>query len=438
MFISDEKYLRIIADDVHLAPTGRRQSLTFKANLSLGYHGWLRLTPAYSRHLVEELVAPLGKHDRVLDPFCGTGTTALTCAEHGIRAETVDINPFLVWLASAKFTAYSSSQLDEARAFAPSVRLAGTNGDFWHPPLHDIEKWWQAEDLHALSALFNAIKHARVSESARDLLLSAFCRVAIETAAVSFGHQSMSFKPRNGEQGMVDLHGLADLKALFTRRFHEILEAAKHPLDGALARAHLGDSRRLHEVLSGKFTCVITSPPYPNRISYIRELRPYMYWLGYLSDGRQAGDLDWQAIGGTWGCATSNLTRWQPDSATTASLSGVSVSASDGSGARGEGSFLGMIAGIAERSQILSHYVHKYFEDCVWHIRSLARVLAKGATVHYIVGNSKFYDVMVPTELLYAGLLRQNGFTDVTVENIRKRNSKKELFEFVVSGKFAG
>src|SRR5205823_779155 len=55
---------------------------------------------------------------------------------------------------------------------------------------------------------------------------------------------------------------------------------------------------------------VTTSPPYPNRMSYIRELRPYMYWLGYLSDGRAAGELDWKAIGGTWGCATSMLNTW--------------------------------------------------------------------------------------------------------------------------------
>jgi hypothetical protein len=98
--------------------------------------------------------------------------------------------------------------------------------------------------------------------------------------------------------------------------------------------------------------------------------------------------------------------------------------------------FLNMIDRIAQRSSILSQYVHKYFEDCVWHFRSLARVLAEGAAVHYIVGNSKFYDVVVPTELLYADLLREHGFANVTVENIRKRNSKKELFEFVVSARF--
>jgi len=235
----------------------------------------------------------------------------------------------------------------------------------------------------------------------------------------------------------VEMHGPANLKGLFAKRLHEVLEAAKIPLDGSLARAHVGDSRHLHEVLSAKYTRVITSPPYPNRISYIRELRPYMYWLGYLSDGRQAGDLDWAAIGGTWGCATSNLTRWQPDPAITAVFFRASLSASDEERAGVRCDFSDMIARIAQRSPILAQYVHKYFEDCVWHFRSLTRVLAKGAAVHYIVGNSKFYDVMVPTELLYAELLRQHGFTDVTVEPIRKRNSKKELFEFVVSGRFS-
>ena len=44
----------------------------------------------------------------------------------------------------------------------------------------------------------------------------------------------------------------------------------------------------------------------------------------------------------------------------------------------------------------------------------------------------------MPTELLYAGLLRHHGFCAVTIENIRKRNSKKELFEFVVSATFGG
>jgi tRNA/tmRNA/rRNA uracil-C5-methylase (TrmA/RlmC/RlmD family) len=72
----------------------RLDRLTFKGNLRSTRYGWLRLTPAYSVHLVGEILdrASVGP-GTVLDPFCGTGTTALVCAERGIRAETTDINP---------------------------------------------------------------------------------------------------------------------------------------------------------------------------------------------------------------------------------------------------------------------------------------------------------------------------------------------------------
>ncbi len=399
---------------------GRRESLTFKANRNLGRHGWLRLTPAYSRHLVERLTEPLTSNDRVLDPFCGTGTTALTCAEHGIYCDTVDVNPFLIWLANVKLATYSPSDIHAATIFGEKLNPTTGSGTEWRPPIKDIQKWWSEDDLSSLAHILTTIKHADVSESARNLLFSAFCRTAIETAAVSFGHQSMSFKTQVVQPTLAALDYSMSLKNLFVKRLAEIVNAAQVPVRSGLAEAVLGDSRKLDSLPNAKYSYVITSPPYPNRMSYIRELRPYMYWLGFLHDGRQAGELDWKAIGGTWGCATSNLMRWQPDN--TANI--------PGSG------FAAMIARISDHSRILSLYVHKYFEDCVLHFRALSRVLTEGAQVHYIVGNSRFYDVMVPTEQIYHDIMINNGFHHVTVENIRKRSSKKELFEFVVSGTF--
>jgi hypothetical protein len=62
----------------------------------------------------------------------------------------------------------------------------------------------------------------------------------------------------------------------------------------------MGEARDLGAVLERTdYTHVLTSPPYPNHMSYIRETRPYLYWLGYLTAGPQGGDLDWQAMGGT-------------------------------------------------------------------------------------------------------------------------------------------
>ena len=151
-------------------------------------------------------------------------------------------------------------------------------------------------------------------------------------------------------------------------------------------------------------------------MSYVRELRPYMYWLGYLSNGRAAGELDWLAIGGTWGCATSMLGGWKPN-----------VSASIPF-AR----FDRIVSDISEKHPLLGRYVHKYFEDIQVHISGLREVLVPGARCHYIVGNSKFYETTVPVERIYAALFEDAAFTNVEIETIRKRTSKKELFEFVV------
>ena len=80
----------------------QRSDYTHKFNAKLGRYGWLRLTPAYSVKMVEEIVSRYGSDLNVLDPFCGTGTTALSAVYHDHKATTTDINPFLVWLAKAK------------------------------------------------------------------------------------------------------------------------------------------------------------------------------------------------------------------------------------------------------------------------------------------------------------------------------------------------
>ena len=394
----------------------RRDHLTFKGNRSQGRHGWLRLTPAYSLHLVQDLVAGLSQQDAVLDPFCGTGTTALVCSGQGISCDTVDLNPFLVWLASAKCAPYDETAIRHAQKFVQQCVSKGLNGnDAWAPPIQDIHKWWSEPTLRALSALFARISEEPASRP-RDLLHVAFCRTVIETAAVSFGHQSMSFRRADPQPTLFNESASEVVLGRFESAAADVIKTAAETPTGNVG-VFLGDSRSLDQFLPPqRYSAVITSPPYPNRMSYVRELRPYMYWLGYLTDGRQAGELDWKAIGGTWGCATSLVAKWEARPEIAVPWKG----------------FDACIQGIKEHSDLLGRYVHKYFEDAVLHVEALVTVLAHGARVHYVVGNSKFYDVLLPTEEIYAAMFEAAGLANVVVERIRKRTSKKELFEFIV------
>jgi hypothetical protein len=77
--------------------------------------------------------------------------------------------------------------------------------------------------------------------------------------------------------------------------------------------------------------------------------------------------------------------------------------------------------------------VKKYFYDMDRHIEAARALLKPGAEVHYIIGNSTFYGVHVDTAVLYEESLRTHGFKNVESRIIRKRNSKKELFEYCTS-----
>ena len=63
----------------------RFDHLTYRGNSRHSRYGWLRLTPAFSVHLIQENVRCLPTGAKVLDPFSGTGTTALVCAEEGVH-----------------------------------------------------------------------------------------------------------------------------------------------------------------------------------------------------------------------------------------------------------------------------------------------------------------------------------------------------------------
>lgn len=407
----------------------RREHLTFRGNVRQGRHGWLRLTPAYSLHVVREILEGCSSADWVLDPFSGTGTTPLASAARGVRAHSVDINPFLVWFGNVKLTRFEPAVrnlLVEAALSVVAQRRRRSRGvEVWVPPIHQIEKWWDRPVLEQLAQLLAGIRSwdGDGSSAVADLLKIAFCRTLIETAHVSFGHQSMSFKKRPAvEQPLLfDIPDGNDGGHEVLDRFSAAVEEMAGGLDEdqpvAESRVFFGDSRCLDAVLPGsRYTTVVTSPPYPNRMSYIRELRPYMYWLGYLSDGRQAGDLDWQAIGGTWGCATSNLAKWN----------------AAGDDSIPYAAFDRIVAQIRSEHDLLGRYVHKYFADIKTHLRSLRSVMAPGGRCWYVVGNSKFYETLLPVEEIYAALFEDLGYVQVRIERLRKRTSKKELYEYVV------
>lgn len=399
----------------------RNEHMTFRANTGVGRHGWLRLTPAYGVRIVRDRVAHMPPGSVITDPFSGTGTTPLVAAELGHHGQSVDINPFLIWLGTVKTTNYSEGILlaaaDATKAVLDGSLVHGRDNELWQPNLFKIEKWWSPGALHALKTLRYAVDE--FDGQVRDLLEIGLCRSLISCSNAAFNHQSMSFKESASAPPLFEVDDVQRTLDTFASEMATIIESARFDLAGSALVQH-GDSRTGLDNLQSA-DLILTSPPYVNRMSYIRELRPYMYWMRYLDLASDAGDLDWRAIGGTWGTATSKLSTWVPEVVTPMEDDMKVVCekiATDG----------------AKNGRLLANYVHKYHHDMWLHFQSITKHLKPGGSVSYIIGNSTFYKHEVPAQKWYAAMLRELGYIDVSVDIIRKRNSNKALFEYDVTG----
>ena len=327
----------------------------------------------------------------------------------------------MVWLSEAKLANYSitnESLIDIAkkiRYLVEQKKIEPINA----PNIFNINRWWAKDSLEQLCRIKAGIeKCTDIGSDMRTLLDIAFCRTMISVSNASFNHQSMSFQNQKATlyDNLLPSKFCDDVNYIMSSAVSHIL------INNDKARIIRGDSKSIQNFLPSKVDIVITSPPYPNRMSYVRELRPYLYWLGYIKEAREAGNLDWDTIGGTWGIATSRLNDWGVNSN--------EIFYPD--------DFLKIIEKIkkadGKNALLLSKYLSKYFADIWLHLQSLIKVLQPNAEVHYIVGNVSFYGNLVPVEQIYAGMMKELGFSKVEIITLRKRNSNRHLFEFDVHG----
>ena len=88
-------------------------------------HDWYRFVLSFPPHLVREYIDRFGltSRDRVLDPFCGTGTTLVECRKQRIAGVGLEANPLACFAAKTKvnWTPDPDALLSHARVVAAAT-----------------------------------------------------------------------------------------------------------------------------------------------------------------------------------------------------------------------------------------------------------------------------------------------------------------------------
>ena len=402
------------------------KSVTFLGKLTLPIHRWYRLTPSFSPDLANDIADEFGlsEGDFILDPFSGVGTVPVCMKYRGIPSCSVEINPYLHFVGTVKTRTYHDLDAIEAafhrvvgefrwaagKAKGDPKRYLLANENFI-PRIARPERWWSPGNLAQLVCLRKLLQSHEAEAEHLDLIRMGVLGILVPVSNAKHNHVSLTFAK--------DPLATVDVVDTFRLKLRDVLEDLRTvaSLPCAEATVYRGNSKFLSEVLpkKRKASAVITSPPYPNRFSYARETRPHLFFFDFIEGARAVGQLETDAIGGTWGKATSVLARGiQPKNKIVQSV------------------LAPYVHGIHSKGNLMGYYVTKYFNDMYDHAEQIAAVCRRHCQLAYVIGNSKFYGNPLPSDEMLASIFSHFAFDVVRIDRMRRRQSKTGLYEAVV------
>lgn len=251
-----------------------------------------KFIPQIPGHCIAKLSLP---GELVLDPFGGSGTTALEAVRLGRRALSTDANAVGTLIGRVKTCNLDRTAARDLHAIRSALTtrvvdlpdagsLCTENGEYI-PDIPNIDKWFPITSRGELAVVRSRIARMK-SEKARDVALLALSRIVL---AVSFqdSETRYSSKPHDIPQGETLKRFLVALDAI-VRNVVTTQAAIRYGVCDFVT----ADTRELgHDVCKpGTVDLIITSPPYGNANDYHLYHRFRLFWLGH--DPRQLGKIE--------------------------------------------------------------------------------------------------------------------------------------------------
>ncbi len=396
-------------------------------------HRWYRSVLAFPDHLVADLL-PANKPGStvVLDPFVGTGTTAVEAKLRGFQALAVDAVPFFSFVTRTKadwsvrpdvlfhkFSETKEALIDE------TVRVAKFLTDNPNSPRRERFPGWNLRNLTTLPSivpvhyvdpanLCQAIMFRDafmdISQKAvRDKLLLALADAFVKVSNVSF-RPEISLTP---SKGMLPVVEILEKSVIAMRLDLQILNNIKSP--GAVV--YTGDSRDLADILEPKSVdLVVSSPPYPVDKDYTRQARLELALLGYAKDMKDIRRIKRGMIRSS----TRQIFADDEDYTYVRNFETVQrLVRRISTRSRNDGDTSGF-------SKMYPRLVGNYFGGMYRHFESLFPVLRRGAKCAYVIGDSRsFKQVHIETAKILALLAKRVGFSIQGLQLWRIRRSTK-------------
>ncbi len=417
-------------------------------------HDWYRFVLSFPPHLVRHYIERFGlcQDHRVLDPFCGTGTTVVECKKLGIPGAGIEANSFAHFAALVKvdwspdpdelirhseYIAESAlAQLEKDGIEDNPLLSTVYSVDYPRQNLRTLEpermqllleNSISPLPLHKVLVLLESMQQNadRRFEKHQRLALAKALQFAISN--LYFGPE-VSVGPARPDAPVVaawldQIYGMArDLRYL-------------RSLDCASAEAvvYQADARKISDIIEPESVdAVITSPPYPNEKDYTRTTRLESVLLGFIKSKSDLQAMKKELVRSN----TRGVYKVDDDDKWVEKHHKIQMLADTIERRRIE---LDKTSGF---ERLYARVTRLYFGGMTRHLQNLRRVLRPGAYLAYVVGDqASYFQVMIRTGSLLTDIAQDLGYEVIGVDLFRTRLAtvtKEQLREEVVILRWPG
>lgn len=378
---------------------------------ALPIHRWFRYREGFSPALIGEL----GLGQRILDPFCGSGSIMVGAAQQGRASVGIDVNPLAVFVAGVKLCPLSERDLASAADFAGRFDTALAGIEPWPvPELRIAGKVFEADVLATVLRLRALIEERAATKAQRRFLLLAWLSILQDVGSYFKEGNGIKYRNRRRQAGgyvarpegrwQLERFGAdqgAFVRAAFRARLGEMLDDVPAWRAGhwSAQRVIQGDALAEAELLEeGSFDSVLFSPPYANRFDYFESQKVELWFGGFVESYGELTALRKRSLRSHLGAALDRPVTELPEVERLIDLIDPSS--------------------YAARVRVPA-LLRGYFTDMAAILGACRRLLRPGGRCFVVVGNSAYGGVIIPTDSMIARLGLDAGFAGAAVVPVR-------------------
>lgn len=397
----------------YLANYGR--IMQFNKNKTEPFHRWYPFVEGYSKEFIQSIVKEMGERKIVcLEPFSGSGTTALELQNNGIECFSFEVNPLMYLVARVKLeNSYVVESVNEWLEFIvryrETIETIDLKSDF--KTLYqsdDKEKWnYNTEVAKAVQKLYYAIKSID-NEIYCELFTVALASILLDVSNLYRNGKCLSYKKDWKERELTE----TEVFEKFDQKVRNelVIDIQKH-----LHYSKINNKRKLfnidsrigidEKIADDSIDLVITSPPYLNSRDYTDTYMLELKTLGFAQNNEDIRHLREQTLRShvqiKWEDMTSIDNRYLKNT-----LNDLEIASKE--------------TEIWNKSII--DMIRLYFVDMKIIFKTIYKKLKKGGKVYFNVSNSAYFNVLVNTLEICASIAEEEGYI---VKEIRKARNLK-------------